>query len=1181
MLSTLHGVRSTTALPTRHCVRNLSCVVAYPLAHYNFKKKSVHTKKRVVRNASSSSKVNEVAVKSENIPQKNELAEQPRTSLEQTLAKFRELVCDTQSPPTAKVGVAARRLPSDGASTPTDVLHNRLKRRTFLATNLKSPIDEYQSTTKTSGVHSETALKDVQNARDRSQPILYNDVATVETYGARRDSRQFGRNSTPATMPENCMENCERTILARERDVADILAMLDLNSKVDAILSSQKGESCTDRTSRDHTVKYSRKHAMSDHPFSIFTRKRDYSTSVGRGGPKSAAPSLEDHPSQTSSANQDSSHSDLASVQRFNKRRATEIEYSELLTLADTFKSIISNHPDSRSHSENLQPAAGPVQTASSDNSVNSSLQPENWKGEDWKPESWQDSWSDVTNSMSVRNTSQEEQKRDYTDAPVQHKKPLETNTMSRKDLLDKFHSFLQDTRGDSLEPRRNVFQKEPPSVSVKTELRGSSKSSRLPSSKGLRKRRKEEITRVKEVSKEKDVSKKKDVSSKKEAKEAFLAPPPEEGRKRQLEIIQNKEEIAPLRRASKTKEQHPAVAILTNAIFSHGAFRKAFAENLARAEMRADIPNVVSPVFGVGEDLDSGTFARSVKSPDLLQDIVPANAESRPIAQLQHGLDRVLFNQTVHWLQDPHSRVFNFSPYLQTIPSVTDFAFERLPQYQHSSEDATLRDLASVYGKPFVGTTSSLTRLLAHIYFLLSEDKPVDTSTLSMAFADKPRTMSPALRLPYTFVLRHRRLSQPCSDGTPGLTFDSYAVETGSALDPLEKRDSDLNVLIWLGTAMEKFLTMPAEEFTYLLRKNDPHPDGIDTRREAYRYAKTSKFVMRSQLDCQDSRLPGTGVFDLKTRAVLPIRIDQLNYEDNTGYRIRTLTGEYESFEREYYDLIRSAFLKYNFQARIGEMDGIMVAYHNTARQFGFQYIPVREMEERLYGPGPPERGRRIFEQCVEIMEALLEQVVSRFPGQTITCTVDTKMNSNECLVWCKPSHSPQPNGPIELLQLTLQNRLGEKDISGGEAIAMAANESWNVKYSIKRSRKQRSEIWPTLSSRMQQSKEFKYILPEGVTEAQGKRSLSAVDWAAGIGIQWDPEDRLSISSPDIDSKIDHEQDEEARLGYKRLMLARKAVPMIRQIRRMSRKGKKELEKEALERRPSIVYKETQTSSS
>lgn len=38
--------------------------------------------------------------------------------------------------------------------------------------------------------------------------------------------------------------------------------------------------------------------------------------------------------------------------------------------------------------------------------------------------------------------------------------------------------------------------------------------------------------------------------------------------------------------------------------------------------------------------------------------------------------------------------------------------------------------------------------------------------------------------------------------------------------------------------------------------------------------------FVMRSQLDCYDPRLPGTGIFDIKTRAAVSIRQDMLNHE-------------------------------------------------------------------------------------------------------------------------------------------------------------------------------------------------------------------------------------------------------------------------------------------------------------
>lgn len=131
-------------------------------------------------------------------------------------------------------------------------------------------------------------------------------------------------------------------------------------------------------------------------------------------------------------------------------------------------------------------------------------------------------------------------------------------------------------------------------------------------------------------------------------------------------------------------------------------------------------------------------------------------------------------------------------------------------------------------------------------------------------------------------------------------------------------------------GTLLEKFLTHTPWEFLGLTRSVDNR--GVLTnelKREAYRYSKvglfhscfilprnilsqSDKFVLRSQLDCFDSRLPGTGVFDIKTRAVMSIRHDRLNLEESSGYEIRTLNGLVQSFEKEYYDLIRSAFLKY-----------------------------------------------------------------------------------------------------------------------------------------------------------------------------------------------------------------------------------------------------------------------------
>ena len=94
--------------------------------------------------------------------------------------------------------------------------------------------------------------------------------------------------------------------------------------------------------------------------------------------------------------------------------------------------------------------------------------------------------------------------------------------------------------------------------------------------------------------------------------------------------------------------------------------------------------------------------------------DVAPLK-EHRPIAALSHKLDRVLFKSAkplsccvplshltfspgVHWLQEPRSGVYNFTPWLQNVPDVNEFAFERLPPFVKSSRD-TVRDLDSPGG--------------------------------------------------------------------------------------------------------------------------------------------------------------------------------------------------------------------------------------------------------------------------------------------------------------------------------------------------------------------------------------------------------------------------------------------------------------------------------------------------
>ncbi|KAH9443502.1 hypothetical protein Pst134EA_032855 [Puccinia striiformis f. sp. tritici] len=163
---------------------------------------------------------------------------------------------------------------------------------------------------------------------------------------------------------------------------------------------------------------------------------------------------------------------------------------------------------------------------------------------------------------------------------------------------------------------------------------------------------------------------------------------------------------------------------------------------------------------------------------------------------------------------------------------------------------------------------------------------------------------------------------------------------------------------------------------------------------REAYAYAKTNLLMTRSQLDCYHHYLPGNGTFDIKTRATIAIRHDRLNHANAAGYQIRSSQGPLESFEREYLDLIRSAFLKYQFQARIGQMDGIFVAYHNTQRVFGFEYLPMSKMDQALFGNS--QEGDKVFKLCLGYMERILEDATQAYPEQSLRITTSAKSHGN-----------------------------------------------------------------------------------------------------------------------------------------------------------------------------------------
>ncbi|KAK0719965.1 mitochondrial protein Pet127-domain-containing protein, partial [Lasiosphaeris hirsuta] len=383
---------------------------------------------------------------------------------------------------------------------------------------------------------------------------------------------------------------------------------------------------------------------------------------------------------------------------------------------------------------------------------------------------------------------------------------------------------------------------------------------------------------------------------------------------------------------------------------------------------------------------------------------LVPVEKQQPPVPGLSYGLDRVLFNPGVYHLQDPRSRVYNFDPYLARIMPIKEFDFNALKQYITSSKDLALINIAKESKKRYTGSTSSMTAMLAHFHFLLSAWRPVNDALTSRNFQPDSKNFTRIMRAPAATFLHYK-------DGT-------YAIDA-------DKQFDTANILSMLGKSMEKLLTLPKDEFEkYRRSKSDQLTDEERNGPEAFHYTTLGDFMMRSQLDAYDPRIPGSGMFDVKTRAVVSIRMDSKDFQKGLGYEIRGRFGQWESFEREYFDMIRSAFLKYSLQVRMGRMDGIFVAFHNTERIFGFQYVPLAEMDLALHGTTNSCIGSQEFKASLFILNEVLDKATKRFPGKSLRLFFETRPSDPPFMyIFAKPV-TP---GEIEKVQGTSRAKIEE----------------------------------------------------------------------------------------------------------------------------------------------------------
>lgn len=378
--------------------------------------------------------------------------------------------------------------------------------------------------------------------------------------------------------------------------------------------------------------------------------------------------------------------------------------------------------------------------------------------------------------------------------------------------------------------------------------------------------------------------------------------------------------------------------------------------------------------------------------SPDSAELEQVDKLSTKDIPTLAHGLDRALFLPGVHFLQDPRTRIYNFLPVLKKIIKFDDFDWDQVDAFVSVSKDKLLLSAAIAQNKRFYSSTSSMTSVLSQFYLLFNNYQR------RLERFPYPGFSRSVVELPASVVVVPKGKNPETKEAI-------YAVESD--------KSADNEILLGaMGHCLEAFLTTGEEEFNRKYNKkheksakNDCNADSNTAStvsllsRQTYNYASYGDFIMRSQLDCYDSRLPGNGTFDLKTRSACAIRYDNTNpsVAENT-YQIWKLRGKFESFEREFEDLIRTgALLKYGFQARIGQMDGIYVAYHNINTFFGFQYLPLTEIDNILFShqghpPVSPQEIRNLddvnddlplyvaehqFRASLEVWQELLKQII------------------------------------------------------------------------------------------------------------------------------------------------------------------------------------------------------------
>lgn len=325
----------------------------------------------------------------------------------------------------------------------------------------------------------------------------------------------------------------------------------------------------------------------------------------------------------------------------------------------------------------------------------------------------------------------------------------------------------------------------------------------------------------------------------------------------------------------------------------------------------------------------------------------------------IKHGLSKIIRTEGIYPAEQ-------FSEFLQKVPPINSDIFSRLSTYVRPSKDKVLLEKAKENNVNYFSGSSSLTEAFQQIYYAITNFKSPDMTGLGEEYNQVKMNYMSAYRKPSMIFLRRQE-------------GNIYSVESDKG--PIQKKNMD--VLLKGGIIIEGLFTNEEDFFNRVCDLNTPLSEEdqkmIYMGSKSFRYRKIGKLLIRSQIDCQElDELGNPFVYEIKTRACSPIRYDLENYEKYLDYKIVSRNGTTQSYELEYFDLIRSILLKYFFQIKIGRMDGAFIAYHNTQKFFGYEYISLAEIEKRLFGC--PEISNQVLKICATILQDILDDIVRDF---------------------------------------------------------------------------------------------------------------------------------------------------------------------------------------------------------